>query len=136
MGCDIHAYWEVKHKEKWMPWGEARTERWYYPFALMAGVRDYANDMIYKAKGLPEDVTDLVKSISDSSSSDGHTHSYLSADELKKVYETVRDDLDVDEEMVDALRHWFEALEHVCAWEIVRETEPIEDVRLVFWFDS
>lgn len=147
MGCDIHAYWEIKEKGKdgWTPFGYANIDRWYYPFTLMAGVRNYSNlTPISEAKGLPKDVTNVVKAISDGWDSDGHSHSWLSADELNRVVETVKENDEVDSKDMWLLIRSFRFDSYYDQSDFLNNDEDdrfgilsiIDDVRLVFWFDN
>lgn len=114
MGCDIHLFTEEKktinNKKKWV-----NTDNWilnhYYDennrsdgekyiinpaykgrnyalFSMLADVRNYSdNKPISKPKGLPDDVSDVVKYESDMFGSDGHSHSYFTMKELYEYYE-------------------------------------------------
>jgi hypothetical protein len=66
MGCDIHLYIEYKskkietdgYKEQWQSFGQRmNVGRNYAMFALMAGVRNYGNELpvIVERRGFPED---------------------------------------------------------------------------------
>ncbi|EJW19182.1 hypothetical protein M5X00_17335 [Paenibacillus alvei] len=77
-------YWETRLQEE-----EAGTfnflhdGRNYNLFSILAGVRNnHRISAISEPRGLPDDVTEKVESISDEWGSDGHSHSYLSATEL------------------------------------------------------
>lgn len=109
MGCDIHVYLEKKVKVndelKWVNCDYYQKneyyeeysgddsekefnivqfygERSYTLFGILAGVRDGYNIQISEPKGLPDDVTPEVKSISDYWGSDAHSHSYLTINEI------------------------------------------------------
>lgn len=108
MGCDIHMFVEFKSKDGNWKHGdyykknqnyekgseyngnefeilELHGNRDYHLFSTLAGVRDYSGKIkpVAEPKGLPEDVTECVKSISEEWDSDGHTHSFLSLRELR-----------------------------------------------------
>lgn len=112
MGCDIHMFCEeqitIKDKTEWRSAdhfkknhyfgaydddeGEKELEvvelcgnRNYSMFTALCGVRDYSekSPKISEPKGLPEDVTELVKERSDYYGCDGHSHSYVSLKEVK-----------------------------------------------------
>jgi len=85
MGCDIHAMIERKSEYSW--WinsGDPGLSRDYELFAVLAGVRN-DNDIkpISEPRGLPERVTDVFESWSSKWDSDGHSHSYVTLEELK-----------------------------------------------------
>jgi hypothetical protein len=94
MGCDIHAYVEQREGEG-CPWeyaGELDIWRNYTLFAVLADVRngwsfagyDLGDAVvpISKPRGLPEDVTDVVKNESGGWGCDGHSYSYASFREI------------------------------------------------------
>lgn len=109
MGADIHLFSEKKKTvngvEKWVNadywkinpyFGDDEYEpelelvsiyrnRNYNLFSILAGVR--GNDEICPPRGLPDDVSDIVKKESDRWDGDGHSHSYFTLAELKKYYE-------------------------------------------------
>jgi hypothetical protein len=101
MGCDIHMF--VEHREKsGKPWKnvykkEVRKigpdysydvnyygygDRNYDLFGILAGVRSYECEPIAKRRGLPKDVSEEIKKESDRWDSDGHSHTYLTLEEL------------------------------------------------------
>jgi hypothetical protein len=108
MGCDIHLYTEkiksVNGVDKWVNcdhwklnpyFGDDEYEpelelislysgRNYTLFGVLAGVR--GRDEICPPRGLPDDVSDIVKKNSDRWDGDGHSHSYFTLDELKEYY--------------------------------------------------
>lgn len=116
MGCDIHLFTEVKKTingtEMWInsdsweinPYYRYGTDedrkhereldhksiyrgRNYELFGILADVRGDGNPVISDPKGLPEDVSDVVKDESDRWGSDGHSHSYLTLRELVEYLE-------------------------------------------------
>ena len=109
MGCDIHLFCEklvknIRDKEFWWCCDDFTmnelyevfeespqyyhhsiyNDRDYELFGILAGVRDQSVRMIHPPKGLPDDVSDYVKSEADDFGIDGHTHSWLTAEELFK----------------------------------------------------
>lgn len=114
MGCDIHLFTERKqiilNQEKWInvdnwklnPYyvkgnedGEdpykinpAYKSRNYTLFSILADVRNYAGNVpIHSIKGLPIDVSDIVKAENDRWGSDGHSHSFFTMKELYDYFE-------------------------------------------------
>ena len=109
MGCDIHLFSEKKKsingEDKWVnadyweinPYFETdKTEqeldivsiydnRNYDLFNILAGVRGNGPS-ISQARGLPNDVSSIVKKESDRWDDDGHSHSYFTLAELKEYY--------------------------------------------------
>jgi len=108
MGCDIHLYTEkiksVNGVDKWVNcdhwklnsyFGDDEYEpelelislysgRNYNLFGVLAGVR--GGYEICPPRGLPSDVSDIVKKNSDRWDGDGHSHSYFTLAELKEYY--------------------------------------------------
>ena len=108
MGCDIHMYAEVWKDDSWTKVGntwkqdygdgltdEPYDERNYRLFGLLANVRNgygFAGcntgdpvEPIDMPRGLPDDVSDGVRAISDEWDCDGHSHSWLTLQELLDV---------------------------------------------------
>lgn len=75
MGCDIHAWIEVKYKEEWVLVDDLGVHRNYELFADMAGVRGNGPE----PRGLPEDVSKGAQWRSEQWGADGHSHSWLYA---------------------------------------------------------
>lgn len=93
MGCDIHLYVERKVNGVWqgqLTQSEPQTyyrKRWYYNrnyvlFGLLAGVRCSEIKPLSEPRGIPDDVSELVKEDWKIYGSDGHTPSYFSLPEL------------------------------------------------------
>lgn len=108
MGCDIHMHVEFKKtvsgKERWFcgdyfqlnpfhaDYPDEEREyslvgfcdnRNYSLFATLANVRNYGNTpYIDNPRGLPEDITEAVKTDSEHWGIDGHSHSYMTLKEL------------------------------------------------------
>ena len=135
MGCDIHCYVE-KRGEDFGIWEEVvgfdvgLSHRNYGTFTILAGVRNYGGfTPISLPKGLPLDVSPSVKKESDEMDLDGHSHSYLSVQEIERASSSYD---------LSSLNMWsvqlFEAplrkLKDLCV------TEQLDDVRIVFWFDN
>lgn len=116
MGADIHLFTEVKRNinkvERWVNsdyweinpyyrYGDEEDKkhesqlnhvsiyrgRNYELFGILADVRGVGNPVISEPKGLPEDVSDVVKEESDRWGIDGHSHSYLTLRELVEYLE-------------------------------------------------
>lgn len=98
MGCDIHAVFQIKNlfNEKYQTrYVDIIGYRNYHLFSLIAGVRRNKNDNYFiPPKGLPEDFLmcennhiyyNYFCEIGGYWMGD-HSHSYLSADELKSIY--------------------------------------------------
>lgn len=113
MGCDIHLFTErkrhINNEEKWVnvdnwklnPYYEKDNEdgekeyeicsayRWrnYELFSFLANVRNYSNNKpISKPRGIPEDISEVVRKEVERWDSDGHSHSYFTMKELYDFY--------------------------------------------------
>jgi hypothetical protein len=158
MGCDIHAYVEIKTKGKWHYGGVAPIGRRYGVFGAMTNGQVRGDDagLGFDPKGLPEDVSEVVKESSDRWDTDVHSHSYLTSAELMKLkdkfdewsksptepgYEKFKEQDDWYEKEFSLIDRHFPLM----CWGRYRNpahnpkyySSPfIEDVRLVFWFDN
>lgn len=137
MGCDIHLHQEVKIKGVWHHYRDTRTPRHYGLFSKMAGVRGDETP-IAKARGLPQDVTEFTKFCSDYDGDDGHTHSYLTLDEIVILEKWLEERLG-DKSWRIEIDYWGYLFGN--SWggfltDPKSYPEELEDVRFVFWFDN
>ena len=114
MGCDIHAFFEVKIKGEWYCYDQPDIGRDYALFELMAGVRGDPYKAITPPKGLPKDMSVVVKMEAMRWVEDSHSASWLSRAELKELQKRLQ----------ETVPEW---LYFLC---------DHKDIRLVFWFDS
>lgn len=96
MGCDIHWFIEVQQDDghwKSVPLGiNDDLGRNYRLFARLADVRNYdGEEPIAEPRGLPADVSDEVKKDSWEYGMDGHSHSWLSLEELLAAFDQPRE---------------------------------------------
>jgi hypothetical protein len=89
MGCDIHVFAEKREADRWVcvpldhKTAEALEARSYGTFAFLAGVRNYSGiTPIVPPRGFPDDASAEVKHEHDVWDTDGHTHSWLTLEEL------------------------------------------------------
>ncbi len=130
MGCNIHVHTEVKINGKWRHWGTPSIERRYGLFEKMAGVRGEIKNAISPPKGLPEDITFETKFDYDWWGGDMHSASWLSIEEIKKLYEWWM--------KLNPLTEFIENQFGYCmgnGWDSL-PNDDIEDARWVFWFDN
>lgn len=163
MGADIHAYAEFRNNLGL--WEEIQdyepfSDRNYNVFSFFAGVR-FGNDYDYQLvwwgnggmltgrrvtpypiiapRGLPNDVSPSVKAKSDEYGSDGHSHSWLSVEELTTYnYDKPLRDRNIEtkpipEEFVN--RTVRETLRENYFQELA-QLQKSKAERIVFWFDS
>lgn len=140
MGCDIHMHIEVKLNGEWHHYGSPNTPRAYRLFEIMAGVRGDDGKAVSLPKGMPSDPSAMTNLCFDYDGADGHSHSWLSRDEIKEVYR--RWDVLIKESDVPNSR-WEMDLDHNYfgyafsnSWEGNSFPKGVEDVRFVFWFDN
>ena len=133
MGCDIHGWVERKIKNKWVAisplQGDARARN-YARFAAIASVRGKGER---DAIGMPEDASDTAAYDADKLGIDGHSHSHIP---LKDAGLLWRDT--AYEAQFEANRDQYpykNPLSNYFNWD--EECEgPIEEYRVVFWFDN
>lgn len=141
MGCSIHLHVEVKIDDEWHHWGAPSIGQDYELFEKMAGAHGDERNAITPPRGLPDDITKPTKFDVARWDDDGHSHSWLSVDEI------------------DLLRSWWESRpgsvalslyfeEHLLAMHLFGNSltewhrypdenrEGVQDVRFVFWFDN
>lgn len=148
MGCDIHAHLEVKIKNEWHYFSQVPFQRSYGLFAKMAGVRDFEDGPIPISvpRGLPNDVSFLTNFYSEYWGSSGHSHSWLCFDELVDLLDFADNDLKCRPwgfcTCGDANK-WVDFgvwLFGNCIGNFKKYPEDypaeLEDIRLIFWFDS
>lgn len=103
MGCDIHLYKEKKINGQWVsadegwndeyndgyedvPYDNRFTDRDYDLFGFLCkGVRREFDYSLIE-KGMPEDCSEKVKALAKHWDCDGHSHSYLTLNELKEAW--------------------------------------------------
>jgi len=165
MGADIHLYIERKmpsgdwaymnnlscvvySKALWggrdMPqFGHAFyvvNSRNYEFFARLASVRGDGRE----ARGLPDDVSEMVEMYANAWEGDGHSHSWLSASDFADDYYGIQV-LKEDEPMleyhqntlsVDKNYAVLQFLQEMCGVSGIGEQTQANEFRFVFWFDN
>lgn len=141
MGCDIHAFVEVKVNDTWHTYAKPRIKRRYDLFEKMAGVRGDVENAMVAPRGLPQDVALVTKIEADSWGEDGHTYSWLSCREVADLIGWM------DRKMKKLCPDEWYSFEHMelgyiggNGWDSFvagSQSYPrFDDVRLVFWFDN
>jgi len=173
VGCDIHVFLEkrLRKEDSWQldenhtvtsedgddyKYLEKvnATGRNYHLFGILAGVRSYGKTVIRSPKGIPEDISELLRWEYDRYV-DGHSHSWLSLEEFKQClieaeyYPTDNKSTKAFFEYSDY--SWEERPEdyttmiNYCEEWITNETAEAmllnrsdinPEVRVVFWFDN
>lgn len=143
MGCDIHVHLERRDDQgryveiPQHPYDYPLGTRIYTRFAFLAGVRNWANIVpLSSPRGLPYDVSATVRQQSDDWDIDGHSHSWLTVNELltfdydQPLYfgEHGRDRRCTESTYRELLDdHFLQEL---------RDIQALGATRLVFWFDN
>lgn len=142
MGCDIHAFIEVKFGGAWHYYGELKVGRDYELFERMAGVRGYKSAAMLPPRGLPEDAGAMTVFIKNDWGSDGHSHSWFSAVEMealdawhKKRFLSHERPASVFTRQPETLYLFGNDIDSWWRWPRERP-KGVEDIRLVFWFDN
>lgn len=153
MGCGIHWYSETKKDGKWVcdQAGSFQKDehynmnnfpnsgRDYWMFGLLADVRV---DVPYgfAAKGIPNELSPEVKTIFDEWGDDGHSHSYLTREELKaKLAELAPKHAELliapaKEATIEIVQHHIGRLEETIG--NLDADVPDSDQRIIFCFDD
>ena len=104
-------------------------------FEKLAGVRGDVANAIAPPRGLPSDVSEAVAVVYESEQVDWHSESFITASEMPAFYKW-RQEYRADHRWV--IYEWGFIMGN--GWETFDEHPEmfpgIEDVRLVFWFDS
>ncbi len=148
MGCDIHAHIEVKLNGKWEYYSPLAIWRSYATFAKMANVRNWGGGPrpLSLPKGLPNDVTLMTKLHSDYYGIDGHSHSWLGLNKIIKLLEFFESEkikkpwgshCEDDKYKRSDFGVWLFG-GSISGLKKYPDDYPkeLEDVRMVFWFDS
>ena len=143
MGCDIHGHFEIKVDGKWEHYSADRFLRDYSLFAKLANVRNNSLEGDYvqpidEPRGLPEDISIVTKMDNDHYGTDGHSHSYITAEEITEVHTFhLNTCLDARFE-VDHMQWGYLFGNGYEGFSKCKDGYPpeIEDLRFVFWFDN
>lgn len=131
MGCDIHGFIEVKIGKNWYVYDKVGSERDYTLFGILAGVRDERVAPVSELKGVPEDASIVVKAEVKSWEGDGHSHTWLSATEMKQAYK---------EYVKIVKRTWLDEGMDSSVYQLYLygdwDSNVFADVRMVIWFDN
>lgn len=149
MGCDIHLHAEFKVNGKWLHYASPDVPRHYLLFGLMADVRnrDRSVEPICTPRGMPADASDTTRFACEEIGEGGHSHSWLSSDEIVRVVEYAEAQGWKDRRKThpfswesDTFGYFFG--NYYSGWkryptdnERLRKM-GVEDVRWIFWFDN
>lgn len=133
MGCDIHCCLEVKIDDTWHLYSQPSVSRDYRLFARMAGVRGSVAEAISSPRGLPDDMSAMTAALALYYGGDGHSHSYLTKEEISLLISELR------EQKTYYYGHVFGNLAgNSPTIEDQADSRDLffSDWRLVFWFDN
>lgn len=124
MGCNIHGWIEVKQYNYWTAQTrEPMDDRNYSLFAYLANVRNYTGiEPLSQPRGYPPNVAELTKKEIEEWSNDGHSHSWVSAEEIMSMPMLLH--------FNDTWMDWLKIFKTYV------RTYGGENVRFVFWFDN
>ena len=138
MGSNIHGYLELLEYpntdyERWEQSYPIQYDRDYYFYGVIADVRNYLElEPISKPRGLPKDVSRDTKYDSDQMGGDGHSHSYLYANELREY--NWKQKIPDGRMLIDAMNTTHKAL--LLLVNFFAHEYGDDGVRIVFWFDN
>lgn len=135
MGCDMHAFMELKIDGRWECHSVIKPHRNYEMFAKLVGVRGNVEDAMFELKPLPEDLSNVVKVYVKNWEQDMHSASWLNLEELQRFEEWFNE----REELRDSFNWFGREFCSLCGsiWSREKLAEhSIQDARLVFWFDN
>jgi hypothetical protein len=144
MGCDIHFYIEVKTKNGWELYSHPNIKRKYILFAKLSNVRNYDNIDHFEIKGLPKDISYIVKKSYEGWRNDAHSANYITGNEiveLEKWLEEYKPYGDkgflLNDLEFSILNTWFEGNSFAGFYKYPDERPGwVFDIRFVFWFDN
>lgn len=134
MGADAHVFTEIKSKGKWLLYNQSRPNRNYKLFEKMAGVRGDVKNALVAPKGFPENASEATQLIYDYEDTDAHTPSWFSLMEINKLEKWYRENISDGFKWHDDFGYLFG--NGYNDMQDLTDPPPIEDVRLVFWFDN
>lgn len=141
MSCDIHVHVEIKLNGKWEHYNHPSVNRNYLLFAKIAGVRsDHTVEPVAMGRGLPDNLSVTTKLDSELWGTDGHSHSWMTANEAEEVTEWYNKKSSVDYNRPPLFGYLFEnSLDSYLKYPIdfLREVAlGFEEARVVFWFND
>lgn len=135
MGCDVHIHAEVKIDGEWEHYDQPRMDRNYEAFEKLAGVRGNIENSMFPVRGLPRDASAVTKFDRARWGIDGHTHSWISSEEIFQFSEWWRATYPDNQ-----WPEWEDYLFGNSYSGFIRYPEDrpkgLQDVRFVFWFDN
>ena len=137
MGCNSHLTVEVRSEflkqSRWETYAlDVPESRNYWMYELMAGVRGEEENALVAPRGVPADISREAKTWVDRWDGDGHSHSYLTAEEFRNVITAYRKKAGTD--LYNKLDNDWEAVTAIL--NILENVYGKDNARLVFFFDN
>jgi hypothetical protein len=134
MGCDISIYIEVKINDKWEHFNHPFIRRDYVLMNKICNATDRIpfndNPIQLECKGIPNDISSVVKHMSDMFDYYKHHETYLNKDECKQLKNWLIEVYPPESDMGKHL--FFEAMDIYCHSDLAM----FEDFRFIIWFDN
>jgi hypothetical protein len=143
VGCDIHAYAEVKRNNEWYFFGSIHFYRNYKLFGKLAGVRSIEPNPLAPDRGIPADASEITRMLYDRYTTDWHSASYATSEECKELEQWW--DEENEREYYErcggigikfSASSTFELKASDEELDILKQLGDIQDYRMVFWFDN
>jgi len=132
MEDDGYNWWDNEGKLSYPFTREPYSGRNYNLFGALANVRNYTMEKVAEwERGLPDDVSDDICTLSDEWGIDGHSHNHLYMDELvnSKYYKMTEDELN---ELGLGTHFFNDTVNNILDF----VDADSKDIRIVFWFDN
>jgi len=135
MGCDIHIHAEIKIAGRWEHYAQPKMERNYRAFEKLAGVRGEKTNAMFPVRGMPWDASATTRFDCAHYGTDGHTHSWISADEIARFSGWWKSH--VDSKPWPEWDCWLFGNNYSDFVNYPQNRiEGLEDIRFIFWFDN
>jgi hypothetical protein len=146
MGCDIHMIVErKKNGNKWEAFMPQYLKKWddtlcvsrnYELFEHLAGVRGYSENAIVQPRGIPKNASQRYKSLVKNWGEDGHTHSYLTLEELLKFSYGDNYLIGKHNRMSSISPEFSSIIKSITKFELAVPGVLPSDIRFMFFFDN
>lgn len=143
MGCDIHAYIEVKVNDRWVTYTRPRIKRHYGLFTKINGTRsravcDETPPIIPVAEileSIPEDASEITKIDYEHDGSDAHSVSVLNVKQMEEVFRWGCENIET------LFEHYEIGYLNGNSFYAIKDEDndlpkDYQDVRMIVWFDN
>jgi len=137
MGCDIHAFFEIKVHGDWLFYGYHRIPRDYKLFSRLANVRngepgdEWYIEPLSETRGFPHNASEMLRLHEKVYDGDAHSHSWISSQEYVALFKDYGDTLKATKWLYLFGNSFEDFYEY-------RDDFPdfVEDFRMCFFFDN